>query len=210
MVKKLSLVFVVLTFSFLVLTVSILKASAIHYDYSQPPNFEPDRDASDKLVYDITFNSYYHGNVLPDNPLWNLKVVRDRLWILVTTDPAKRSELYLMLADKRLGAASYLFLNKKTDLGISVLTKAEKYLEASVDCEQEAKRENKINSLDLVYKISSASLFHRQIIEDIMNVTTEQAKPMVVLSLDYPKRIYRETSSYLVAGGMRPIPNPFE
>ncbi len=208
MLKKFALAFGITFISTIILVVSLLKASEIHYVISQPP-YEINKQDASKLEYNISFSNYYRGNILPDNPLWSLKVLRDRLWILVTTDPKKKSELYLLLSEKRLGSAVYLFLNKKTDLALSVLTKAEKYLESSYELERIASRDGK-NTSDLALAISNASLFHRRIIENVMNVSTEQAKPIIVLSLDYPKRIYIESSSYLVSLGMKPPRNPFD
>jgi len=52
------------------------------------------------------------------------------LWL--TTKPLLRAERLLLYADKRLGAGWALVDGNKRDLGVTTLTKAEKYLERSV------------------------------------------------------------------------------
>ena len=200
MLKRSVFVALASLFSFFVLSVSILKASEIHYIYSKPANFEIDKTGAERLRYDMSF-ALYPGSIAPNNPLWNVKVGRDKLWLLVTTDPTKKSELNLLMGEKRLSSASALFLNNQTDLGISVLTKSEKYLENAFNPEA---------SPDLLFKIANSAIFHRQIIEDILTIAPEQARPMIVSTLDYSKRIYKESARLLTEKGKVPPKNPLD
>jgi hypothetical protein len=78
---------------------------------------------------------YYlpYPGLLPDHPLYWLKMVRDRTQLLTTTKPMAKTERLLLYADKRLGAAWALIDGNKQALGMSTLTKAEKYLYEAVD-----------------------------------------------------------------------------
>lgn len=77
---------------------------------------------------------YYlpYPGILPDHPLYWLKMVRDRAGLLVVTSKMAKAEKLLLYADKRLGAAWALIDGNKVPLGVSTLTKGEKYLEQAV------------------------------------------------------------------------------
>ena len=81
---------------------------------------------------------YYlpYPGILPDHPLYWLKMVRDRVQLWLTTDSLQRAEKLLLYADKRLGAGWALVEGNKPGLGITTLTKAEKYLEQAVNLAQ--------------------------------------------------------------------------
>jgi len=74
---------------------------------------------------------YYlpYPGILPDHPFYWAKMIRDRIQLLLTTKGLVRAEKLLMYADKRLGAGWALIEGNKKDLGVSTLTKGEKYLE---------------------------------------------------------------------------------
>jgi len=77
---------------------------------------------------------YYlpYPGILPDHPLYWLKMVRDRIQLWLITSPLAKAEKLLMYADKRLGAGWALIDGNKQELGVSTLTKAEKYLERAI------------------------------------------------------------------------------
>lgn len=78
---------------------------------------------------------YYlpYPGILPDNPLYKIKAMRDQLRLWITFDPVKKAERQLLYADKRINAAKALNEGGKQALAISTATKAEKYLERSVN-----------------------------------------------------------------------------
>jgi hypothetical protein len=78
---------------------------------------------------------YYlpYPGLLPDHPLYWLKMIRDRTQLLTTTKPMAKTERLLLYADKRLGASWALIDGNKQALGMSTLTKAEKYLYEAVE-----------------------------------------------------------------------------
>lgn len=78
---------------------------------------------------------YYlaYPGILPDHPLYWLKMIRDRIMLLITKKPLVRFDRLLLYADKRIGAAKILIEGGKAELGVTTATKAEKYLEQAVD-----------------------------------------------------------------------------
>ena len=54
----------------------------------------------------INYPLAYPG-ILPDNPLYPLKMLRDRIVFFLINDPFKKAEFNLLQADKRLGAGLF-------------------------------------------------------------------------------------------------------
>lgn len=77
---------------------------------------------------------YYlpYPGLLPDSPLYKIKMVRDRISLWLTFDSEKLIWKNLQLADKRINAAVFLVNGGKAELGVVTASKAEKYLESAV------------------------------------------------------------------------------
>lgn len=144
----------------------------------------------------------YEGKILPDSTLWIAKVVRDRILLTFTFDKNQKSKLNLLFSDKRLSASKQLFDKKKPDLGLSTLTKGEKYMETA---------SNNIYDTEFANNLLLSSLKHRQIIEqDILPVAPEDLKPEIVKILDYAKNTYKISRDYLNSKGVTPPKSPFD
>lgn len=78
---------------------------------------------------------YYlpYPGLLPDSPVYKLKMVRDWVKLTFSFGDLKKSQIELLYADKRIGAAQVLLDGGKTRLAASTASKAEKYLESSVN-----------------------------------------------------------------------------
>jgi len=114
---------------------------------------------------------YYlpYPGILPDHPLYWLKMVRDRVQLWLTTDSWQRGEKLLLYADKRLGAGWALIEGNKPDLGITTITKAEKYLEQAVNLAQklgEGEKEVKFKA-----KLAKAVKKHEEVLSLIKGKT---------------------------------------
>jgi hypothetical protein len=77
---------------------------------------------------------YYlpYPGILPDHPLYWLKMIRDRVQLWLTTQPLAKAEKLLLYADKRLGAGWALIEGNKQELGVTTLSKGEKYLTRAI------------------------------------------------------------------------------
>ncbi len=206
MFQKVGLFAVAPLFAFVILFISLLNAVSPNYVFSQSPSPSPSGYAQ-KL--EISYYLPYPGRVLPDNFLWPVKVIRDRIGIFLNFSAAKKSEALLQLADKRLASAQKLFEVNKSELAVSVLTKAEKYLEESYN-QEEIARTKGVKTSELAEKIAKASLKHRQVIEELMNIAPEDAKPIIIQTADYPKRIYTQMKIKLMEMGGPSVESPFK
>lgn len=207
MLRKYLLGLAVFLVAFAVLSVSVLKSSSVAYVFATPT---PPGLLADKSVPEIDYSIPYIGRILPDSTLWVFKAMRDRVWYLFTTNPLKRAELALLFSDKRLISSRTLFENRKPDIGVTTLTKGEKYLEIAAK-QEEIARKRGMDTSSFLTKLAIASLKHRQIIEeDILPLAPEDAKPQIVKIEDYAKNTYKSSRDALNSKGIAPPKDPFD
>jgi len=112
---------------------------------------------------------YYlvYPGILPDHFLYPLKMIRDRFWLILTTGPRRKAEVMLLFADKRLGAGKALIEGGKERLGVTTLSKGEKYLEQAVGQLQLAQKKGQEIPSSLKEKFLKAVGKHREILEEL-------------------------------------------
>lgn len=177
-------IFTALLVASLILLVSIFKSAIPVYNYTQATNLAQSTQ-EEKVEYSLP----YPGDVLPGNVLWLPKVFRDWFWVFVNRNNSKRSELYLLYANKRLRMAQSLIRAKDANLGIPTALKAEQYLQNAYD-EQETAAKNGTDTGDLLEKLANASLKHKEVLEFLMDSAPEDARPRLNEIIDIPRRIY--------------------
>ncbi len=188
-----------------ILVFSIFHSVAVHYTFGQSPS--PSPSTSEEKI-EIDYVLPYPGRILPDHLFWSLKVVRDKVWLLKTTNPLKKAEISLLLADKRLVSAEALFEENKIELAVSTLTKAEKYLEKAFIYEQKARAEG-VQTGDFLTKLASASLKHQEIMREITSLAPGDAEAVIDKTAIYSEQIYRDTKNLLESMGRDCPKNPF-
>ncbi len=203
--KKIILIFLVVCFAFGVLFISVFRAAEVRYEFAS--NSKPSESIEKRLIIDYQLAS--PGKILPDSPFWLLKAARDRVWLLSTRNPSRVAELYLLFADKRLGASKILFQNQKPEVALSTLTKAEKYLESAGNKEKENRREG-IDTTEFLQRLASAALKHYEVIQEIYGFAPEEARPQIVKIQSYPVSVYNEARDALLEKGITPPQNPFK
>lgn len=75
----------------------------------------------------VDYQLPYPG-LLPDNPLYTFKAVRDKVIEFLISDPAKKAEFYLLASDKRVNTGYYLILKNQDDMGVLYISKSNNYL----------------------------------------------------------------------------------
>lgn len=76
----------------------------------------------DKVVYNLPY-----PGILPDNPLYFIKGIRDKILELVTRDNLKKAELYLLFSDKRVAMAESLAQKGKDKQALTIFYEGEQY-----------------------------------------------------------------------------------
>ena len=143
------------------------------------------QDSLDFVVEKVEYDLAWPG-ILPDHPLYKVKMLRDKIWGFLIRDPLKKAQWTLLMADKRVLAAQMLLEKNKLDLAVSTASKAEKYLEKTVENVYEAKERGKTDKTFLD-KLSKACLKHQEVL-----ITIEKEMPDDLLSamakvLEYPQ-----------------------
>lgn len=181
MIKKVVPIALILLFAFGILYASIdravvsprpsLAAATLKFSVSPFPEITPTI---------VPTNEYYlaYPGILPDHFLYKFKMVRDRVWLWLTTNSLKRAELLLLFADKRVGAGKVLVEGNKVPLGISTLMKGEKYLERAVLQAEKAKQKG-IEISGLAEKLNNAALKHEEILLDLKERVTPEGQAAI-------------------------------
>lgn len=78
-------------------------------------------------VQHVDYPLPYPG-LLPDNPLYVFKAIRDKIIEFLISDPAKKAEFYLLSSDKRVNTGYYLILKGENDMGVLYISKSNSYL----------------------------------------------------------------------------------
>ncbi len=192
----------ILVLAFSILSISVLKAASIKYAFSG------DAKKDNTQIPEIDYQLPYPGRILPDHPLWPVKALRDKLWLLVTLNRTKQAELLLLFADKRLVSSRILFERGKPELAFSTFTKAEKYLEKASVLVDECWRAG-LDTKNLSIKVATAALKHREVAEELLNIAPEDAKPGIAAAISYSKKAYSTCKDSLTSRGLPAPENPF-
>lgn len=130
-------------------------------------------------VQKVNYELPYPG-LLPDSPLYIFRIIRDRVVSLLISDPLKKAEFNLLQADKRLNAGIYLFDSSKKDekkinLTISTISKAENYFEEAIQKVKEAGRQG-MEIKEITEKLINSAKKHSQELEELAKRTTGSFK----------------------------------
>lgn len=207
MYRRILIVASTLLFAFAILFISVLRTASVKYVFSQETEIQ--EGGQENTVAEIDYVLPYPGRISPDSPFWPIKAFRDRLWFLLTSNPGRKAELKLLFADKRIAMSKALFEKDKSEIAFSTLTKAEKYLEEACAIEQE-NRQRGMDTSEFLTILSKASLKHRQVIEEILTIAPEDARPEISRVQDYSKETYNRARNALQEKGLPIVENPFE
>lgn len=113
----------------------------------------------------IDYTLPYPG-MLPDSPLYFLKQARD--WILdkLIMDPIKKTEFYILQADKRIAMGQILDASGKAVVGEQVISKAEKYMNSAAQSLLVVKAQGKDVPGYIVDHLSKALAKHAEVLSD--------------------------------------------
>lgn len=207
MVRKYLYGLLAFVLAFGILSISLLRSSSQILAFNSPdPSPTPTPIEQSKVDYALPFP----GRVLPGTILWPLKAIRDKLWYFLAAGHLSRAEAALLFSDKRLVAGDEVFKSGNIDLSVSVIDKAEKYLEIAANQEKEA-RSDGIDTSKFLTNLATSSLKHREVIEKHMaSRAPAEVKVHLMKTMDYSKGIYRDASEALEAQGKDAPKSPFD
>ena len=206
MLQKIAIASAIFVFALGILFTSVLRTAAVRYETSGVKS----TSVLGTTDYNIDYNLAYPGKILPDSFLWPLKALRDKVWLLITTDKLQKVELKILFADKRIGGAVILFENNKNEIALSTATKAEKYLEEASLGEEQLRLDGKEPSIDVLQRLAYASLKHYEILLSLENEVPDDMKATIISVQQIPIKAYERARNALLSKGVEPPNNPFK
>ena len=210
LVRFVAVLLTILT-AFSVLTISVLRAASVDYDYSKSmPKVEMlGIDSNKTKEIEIEYYLPYPGKILQDNTFWFVKAIRDKIWLKLTFEPLRKMDLLLLLSDKRLAGSKVLVERQKAGIALSTLGKGEKYLEEAAMLEAKSRKDG-VDTKSFLPKLATAALKHRQVIEELLVFAPEDLKPSIIKIEDYSKKVYKDAADAMNSLGMLGPKNPFD
>lgn len=200
MFRPAAIILASLVFATAVLGTSILRTTGPNYAFSGPlPEVAGESTPSASIEYYLPY-----PGILPDHFLWPAKALRDRVWLFLTRDEAKRADLLLLFADKRVGMADVLIRGGKPELGVETAQKAGQYLEQALEAQTLAAQRG-VDTAEFLDRLARSSLKHQEVLEALMSAAPEDARPLLNQAIDYPRGVYEKVSQELNERG-RPVP----
>lgn len=116
----------------------------------------------------VNYELPYPG-MLPDNPFYTLKMLRDRIIKTLISDPFKKARFNLLTGQKRMYAGKLLVDKKKYDLALVTIEKSNNYLDEAVGDIKQARKANPKNTdiNPLIHNFETIILKHQEILKDI-------------------------------------------
>ena len=204
MVKNVLVAVLLVTLAFSVLFLSILRTASVRYEFGETTNTLPKKNIDSQVDYFLA----YPGKVLPDSFLWPLKVLRDKIWFIITTDQGKKADLLLLFADKRLASAKLLFEKGKPEIAFATLEKSQQYL-LEAGGKETKNYQDGLDTSGFSIRYAKASLKHFEVMEQILITAPDDAKPKIIELQNIPKKEFEHARNDLLEKGLVPPNNPF-
>jgi hypothetical protein len=136
-----------------------------------------------------------YPGILPDNPLYILKTVRDRLVGMLISDPVKKSAFDLLQADKRLQSGIYLIDKSKNYLlAETTISKGENYFEDALSRISDAKKQGMdVNTIES--NLANAAKKHQQVILGLLKKAPKQYANSYKFLLMRMDKLEKETNA---------------
>lgn len=151
---------------------------------------------SSSSIKHVEYELPYPG-ILPDSPLYFLKAIRDNVFAFFVSDPLKKAEYNLLMADKRLASSKSLVDYKKYDLAITTLSKSGNYFDKAIQQAAELRRQGK-NADTTLDKLLTASQKHQEVIFLMSQKTTGDTRYNLEL-LQVRSKTFQETVEVIKA-----------
>ncbi len=135
-----------------------------------------------KVVYDLPY-----PGVLSDNPLYFVKIVRDRITEFLTRENLKKAQLYLLYSDKRAAMAVALAQKGKNNQAIDAMSKSEKYFLKIAPLLKEAKKQGSSADSSFIEILKLSNAKHKELAAELLKSLPtgfdEQIKQIEILNL---------------------------
>lgn len=144
-----------------------------------------------EVMVKIEYTLPYPG-ILPDNPLYFLKQLRDGILDRLIVDPTRKVEFYILQADKRLAMGIMLVDQKKNALAEQTISKGTKYLDRAVGDLANLKNSGKEVSTSVVDRLEKSIAKQIEVVGDLLTKVGDEQKSGLQGSLDLLKKLQQD------------------
>lgn len=141
----------------------------------------------------VNYELPYPG-LLPDSPLYFLRIIRDKTVSFLISDPKKKAEFDLLQADKRLNAGIYLFKKIKFAQSLSTISKAENYFEEAIQKIKQARGQG-TETTEITNKLIDSSKKHQEVLKALEEKSPQNFKSSFSLQLQRVNDFAKEAVS---------------
>lgn len=113
-----------------------------------------------------------YAGILPDNPLYVLKTLRDKLVSFLISNPLKKAEFDLLQADKRLSIGIVLAGEGKYELSETTISKGENYFGDAIKNIKVSKTQGVVIDPSLLRNMELSGKKHKEILGDLVLKTS--------------------------------------
>lgn len=142
--------------------------------YSATPSPSVTPDPTPTIPPKVNYYLAYPG-ILPDQPLYKLKAIRDRVRLMMVKKSPQRVALLLLYADKRIGAGVALIEGNQIGLGVTTMQKGGKYYEQAVLLASELTNQG-VDIEPIRDSLSKAPLKYIEEIDVLLEKTTSEGR----------------------------------
>jgi len=143
--------------------------------------------SKEKIVYDLPY-----PGILPDHPLYFLKIIRDRVNEFLIRDDFKKAQTYLVYSDKRVSMALALAKKGKNQAAISSFSKGEKYFEKIPALLKKSKNQGNQAPSSFLEVLKLANAKHQEIIGELIKTMPEGFQDQLNQLLELNLKIKKE------------------
>lgn len=113
-----------------------------------------------------------YPGILPDHPLYTIKLLRDRILDFLVVDPMRKAEFYILQADKHLGMGTQLLDKGKSDLAQTAFMQSDKYMSQALANVIALKKAGKEVPGYLVDRLAKAIAKHEEVLMGLVEKAT--------------------------------------
>lgn len=154
------------------------------------PTLTPSTQATQSPI--IKYDLAYPG-ILPDHPLYKLKVLRDKISVALINNPQKRIEFYLLKTDKGILATAMLVDKNKIKLAEETALKAENNYTLLTN---ELYNLPKKPDFKFFKKLKDASLKHQEVLNSLLKRVPQNERKTFETVLYFSKKNWQTVEEY--------------
>jgi hypothetical protein len=156
-------------FTPLFLFLCILSIPSFFYFYYSTQTVHAASD--NKINYELPY-----PGILPGNPLYSIKSMRDSLLQWMMRDNYKKAQLRIQISDKNTRGAQMLTKDKHYDEAEKILNDGEDIFEKAIEDAINAKEQGASPTSEFKNQLKTSNLKHKQVISDLIESSPEKER----------------------------------